>query len=1617
MKNKNWGYAKIGKKTIALLLLLLLPVMATPWSVSTSAGVDFALPAVVQNTVFFGQNDGKIIGLDYATGTQSLSILTAGGIYGNASLDGNNVYIGSTDGNLYSINAVTKEIRWMFSTKSNINGSAVVAVLNSVKYVFVASNDGYLYCLNESTGTELWSYNLKSSIWSAPVVHSGIVYVGAYDGNLYAIDATSTGSTNTPTLKWKYLTGEAIRGAAAISGDALYIGNDGGKLTAVDLATSSVSASVMWDYTGGGKINSAPVVDISGLHVYLNCADSYTYCVNTSNGTLNWNALSGIAGYGTPVIYGLNLVVDATDGYLKVMDRMVGWDENAQSINVGSMGNTPIVNNGEVIAKVQSGSIAKLSNTISSSGIPVVSTVSPSAGSYGQPSTISVTGSGFFGGGASSDVISVGLDDMASTMASSFTVVSDSSITGITLPGTVSVGTYNVIVSTTIGMNTTSAEKYSILAAPVVSGFSPMSGYTTQSVTLSVAGSGFFGGTATSAVSRVVLTGSTNVTVSHSNVTDTSLMAVVPSGISEGEYSIVVETSVCASEPSVSKYTAICIPPPSVTGVSPSRNARNILTTVNISGSGFYAGTEASAVTSVSFVGSTTVSLTGCIVSSDTQLSAVVPLNLDVGFYTVRVSTIGGTSTENVFYTIDCDDLNVLLLHLDGADNSTTITDASINDHNVTCKADAKLKTAVKKFGTASCYFDGTGDYLELPNSDSWNFGSGDFTIDFWIYKTLTGSSAMAVLGGLNDHWLSIGMNWYSNTRHVIFASSTGNSWDLLSGDGGGNGIGVNSVLTNDTWHHFALVRNGNQWMTFVDGIMDINTTRAGTLANPATTKSIGRWGGDATPKIKGYLDEFRITKGLARWTSNFDPLADREVLKLGMEGASGSTVITDSSAYPKYVTACGNTTISTVKSMYGGSSVYLDGGTSNYLAIQSSPDFYFGSEDFSIDCWFNIDNTTGHKTIFAGSSDWWLGAQVSGNMMCYYSSSNGTSWDLISDSNGGTGSITITPNTWHHFAYVRNGDIWTGYIDGHQDFTKTVSGALVSKSENKRIGLWGNSTYGYEGYIDEFRMTKGVRWTSDFDAFAACNVLLLHMDGEDNGTIFADSSTGSKEVTAVGDAKTKTNMYKAGSASGYFDGNGDYLSIPASTDFNIGAGDFTIDCWFYVPNVSAQKPIFASNTDLVYGFMINGNKMAYFASSNNSSWNILNGDSGSFNGAGTITITAEEWHHAAFVRSGNRWLGFVDGVIDMDETVAGTVVDINEAKCIGRWANYYNFTGYIDEFRFTKGIARWTSNFTPPSQGTETEIDISANNPGFELWNNGTTFTNPGSDYTYLADTWRTCWGGGALPCVVTRESSIKTEGNYSIRQTMASSGVSATSWGTFAQFAGYEAYRGQTIRLKADVYCSVADKASISMIPYNDRHTEVRSDYVTAANTWTTLSLDLYMPEDADDLQIFFGSNVAPANNEVYIADNFKLYTVGGEMLRMFSTETASVKTADLGMSLATSTASITANNALSKISNRDFAPDIKKITPSKVTLTSPVQVTISGANFLSGSKSSEEEDAIITVGLIPVKLSNMKVANTQISGTIDPGKIFEGVHELKITTSKGTSNPIPFTVQQKK
>ena len=211
---------------------------------------------------------------------------------------------------------------------------------------------------------------------------------------------------------------------------------------------------------------------------------------------------------------------------------------------------------------------------------------------------------------------------------------------------------------------------------------------------------------------------------------------------------------------------------------------------------------------------------------------------------------------------------------------------------------------------------------------------------------------------------------------------------------------------------------------------------------------------------------------------------------------------------------------------------------------------------------------------------------------------------------------------------------------------------------------------------------------------------LLLHMDGDPYSTDFIDSSLNPKTITAIGAAQIIDTPVKFGSGSLALDGiTGTALQVAASDDFDLGSGDFTIDGWFYFVSefTPANFGLFGSSTDYWLGIFVDASGYLHpFASSNGVSWDILPGDSLS----STIAVNRNEWVHIAFVRSGDVWTIYINGTTAFTITQSGTLVSrATEDKVIGKWGTGgMPWEGYVDEFRISKGIARWTTDFTPPS-------------------------------------------------------------------------------------------------------------------------------------------------------------------------------------------------------------------------------------------------------------------------------------------------------------------------------
>jgi len=206
---------------------------------------------------------------------------------------------------------------------------------------------------------------------------------------------------------------------------------------------------------------------------------------------------------------------------------------------------------------------------------------------------------------------------------------------------------------------------------------------------------------------------------------------------------------------------------------------------------------------------------------------------------------------------------------------------------------------------------------------------------------------------------------------------------------------------------------------------------------------------------------------------------------------------------------------------------------------------------------------------------------------------------------------------------------------------------------------------------------------------------LLLKGDGTNGSTSIIDNSPIPKTVTAYGNAQISTAQSKFGGSSLYFDGSGDYLRIPYDASIcQLAVGDFTVEYWLNYSNLTNSVNGFSPV--LVHGDVSSGYDYFSFGPLANGTVKLYYYTIGTVNT--TTTVSPNVWNHLAFVRTGNTLVVYINGVNSGSTTVNSNAppIDTSYPFAIGMNGNG-NVTGYIDDFRITKGVARYTANFTPP--------------------------------------------------------------------------------------------------------------------------------------------------------------------------------------------------------------------------------------------------------------------------------------------------------------------------------
>jgi len=678
----------------------------------------------------------------------------------------------------------------------------------------------------------------------------------------------------------------------------------------------------------------------------------------------------------------------------------------------------------------------------------------------------------------------------------------------------------------------------------------------------------------------------------------------------------------------------------------------------------------------------------------------------------------GGVPVGATGNDADC----VLLLHGSGPNNSTIFTDYSIGRHgNAAVVGNSKVSTLVSKFGNGAMYFDGTGDSINYPNSADWAFGSANFTVECWFNRQ----------GGFGTVQVLFGQSNATGGRVVDFDIGTNNKISAVCFSGGNPVVNITSLSTfaGSGWHHIALVRASTLFYLFIDGVTEGTASFAGSLDASGSKLSVGRLGEATTGfDYNGYIEELRISK-VSRWTGDFTPPIQPygpdpdffTKLLLHMNGTTGSTLFFDASMYLKgYATVTGDAKVSSAQVMFGTASGLFDG-AGDKISYPYNTDWEFGTGDWTIDFWVRVN---------AIAPTWnGLVSHIGPDL-------NDRLWIAIDGTTGaGNAKITVeayrTPgpvryiylvdNTvptptgiWMHVAVVRSGTNMMLFVNGALKSTQAgFTDPMAALTGGLYIGAADADTnYPTNCFIDELRVSKGIaRWTAGFSVPAApypptdpalvggndpYTKLLCHFDGAHNSTVMVDSSLTPK---ANGVNNGNTYIYNPSGAVGntlgaLYNPGGGYVTFANHADWEFGNGDFTIDWWENrlggVCAIARDLP--SAMPAFILSYASGGIRQIYMTS-NGSAWDIATGSTANFG-----SWASGVWEHLAVTRQGNTFRAFKNGVQQTTWSSSLALLANSNALCIGACQSGQNYVGSIDELRISKGIARWTANFTPPT-------------------------------------------------------------------------------------------------------------------------------------------------------------------------------------------------------------------------------------------------------------------------------------------------------------------------------
>ena len=620
-----------------------------------------------------------------------------------------------------------------------------------------------------------------------------------------------------------------------------------------------------------------------------------------------------------------------------------------------------------------------------------------------------------------------------------------------------------------------------------------------------------------------------------------------------------------------------------------------------------------------------------------------------------------------------------------GADNAVnnSFIDSSTNAHTITAFGDIHQTTfSPYRHGGYSLHFPGAV-MMDLGFS---TLNSGDWTFECWA-KVSAGGVLLGKYGGGNK-LEAFGVE--PSTGYMYTHTGAGVEAPTCTND-----------LRDGNWHYLVWERYNGTYYYWADGTLEAS------FANTETPSATANWqlgGGQSHGGFTGNMKEARFSLSTAVYTGSAPTTptepqttprsTDAFFTGVGLE-------VKDYSSNNRTFTPLATLKLQPIapydytqySSADNGASLHLDG-SGDYIKATTAT---LGTGDFTLEAWvYRTATGATWQTIIAqrtgtsaNAAQYNIGVHSTGYVYFYAGAQYAS-----------TPAGVIGLNRWHHIACTRNGTTVKQFVDGVEKVSGTCSNNLTYTELT--IGANNTGVEPFTGIISNPRVVVGTSvYNSDFTPptsplTAVTNTEIL-VKGTNAGVI--DKSQSVQGVTLYGAAQSSTTQTKYLTSSMYFNPSAtsatNYIvAKDCSADF--GTGDFTVECWIWPESVSTSYATSNFATILDLNVSVNSGTAWFALHQNNAGLQFASNSVAVINA--TSGLTAQQWNHVAVVRNGTTIAIYVDGVSQNTVTYSSTIGSVRDLY-IGRQAGQARwYEGYVSDVRITKGLARYTSAFTPPT-------------------------------------------------------------------------------------------------------------------------------------------------------------------------------------------------------------------------------------------------------------------------------------------------------------------------------